>query len=76
MRIHPPLIEKDGKKEFVVLPYEEFLAIQEALEDFDDLKELRAAKAEAGDEPAIPRHLGIATQRLVTGENEDETPQS
>lgn len=38
------IIEKDGKKEFVVIPYEDFLKIQEALEDYDDLKELRAAK--------------------------------
>ena len=39
MSIHPQIIEKEGKKEFVVLPYEEFLAIKESLEDFEDLKE-------------------------------------
>ena len=54
MSRHPQIIEKDGKKEFVVLPYDEFLAIQEALEDFDDLEELRAAKAEAEKKPGIP----------------------
>jgi len=32
MALHPQVIEKKGKKEFVVLPYEEFLSIQEALE--------------------------------------------
>ena len=37
MSIHPQVIEKEGKKEFVVLPYEEFLAIKESLEDFEDL---------------------------------------
>ena len=31
MSIHPQVIEKDGVKEFVVLPYEEFLAIQDQL---------------------------------------------
>lgn len=41
MSIHPQIIEKDGIKEFVVLPYAEFLQIQEELEDFDDLKTLR-----------------------------------
>lgn len=54
MSIHPQIIEKEGKKEFVVLPYEEFLAIKEALEDFEDLKELREAKAESANEPTIP----------------------
>ena len=39
------------------------------------LDELASAIAE-GDEPAFTRHMGIAKQRLVTGENEDETPQS
>jgi len=38
------ILEKDGKKEFAVLPYEDFLRIQEELEDYDDLKELRSAK--------------------------------
>ena len=50
MTIHPQIIEKEGKKEFVVLPYEEFLEHQEALEDYEDLKTLRAEKVEAGHE--------------------------
>lgn len=45
MSIHPQIIEKDGIKEFVVLPYEEFLRIQEELEDFEDLKVLREQKS-------------------------------
>ena len=53
MSITPQIIEKEGKKEFVVLPYEEFLAMQEALEDFEDLKDLRDAKATDGNEPAF-----------------------
>ncbi len=52
MSIHPQVIEKEGKKEFVVLPYEEFLAIKESLEDYEDLKELREAKSAEGDAPA------------------------
>ena len=44
MSIHPQVSEKEGKKEYVVLPYEEFLAIKELLEDFEDLKDLREAK--------------------------------
>jgi PHD/YefM family antitoxin component YafN of YafNO toxin-antitoxin module len=52
MSIHPQIIEKNGKKEFVVLPYEEFLRLQEELEDYQDLKTLRAEKARAEHEPS------------------------
>ncbi|HZG53433.1 MAG TPA: hypothetical protein VEZ40_14980 [Pyrinomonadaceae bacterium] len=45
--LHPEILSKNGKKEFVVLPYEEFLALQELLDDVEDLLELRAAKREA-----------------------------
>ena len=54
MNIHPQVIEKEGKKEFVILPYEEFVAIKESLEDYEDLKELREAKAEEADKPTVP----------------------
>jgi hypothetical protein len=50
MSIHPQIIEKDGIKEFVILPYAEFLQIQEELEDFDDLKTLREEKILAAGE--------------------------
>jgi len=51
MSIHPQIIEKDGRKEFVILPYEEFLHLQEQLEDYQDLRMLREEKASAGAEP-------------------------
>ncbi|CAN5866476.1 hypothetical protein BH11VER1_BH11VER1_27030 [soil metagenome] len=51
MSIHPQIIEKAGKKEFVVIPYEEFLLIQEALEDYEDLLALRNEKAATHAEP-------------------------
>jgi len=35
------------KKKFAVIPYEEFLEMQEMLGDYEDLKDLRQAK-EAG----------------------------
>ena len=47
MSIHPQIIEKNGVKEFVVIPYDEFLRIREELEDYDDLKTLREEKAAA-----------------------------
>ena len=52
MSIHPQIIEKVGKKEFVVLPYEEFVLMQEALEDYEDLRALRDEKSASHGEPA------------------------
>jgi len=48
-----PKAEKDLKSMSFsnVLPYEEFLMLQEALEDFEDIKTLRSEKAEAALEP-------------------------
>ena len=54
MSIHPQIIEKDGIKEFAVLPYKEFLEIQQILEDFEDIQDLREAKAEEFNAPTRP----------------------
>jgi hypothetical protein len=43
--LHPQVIERNGKKEFAVIPYDEFLKLQEYLEDLEDLKLLREAQA-------------------------------
>ncbi len=64
MTLHAQIIEKDGKKEFAVLPYEEFLKVREILEDYEDLQDLRAAKTESGDSKSYSveeaaRELGI-----------------
>jgi DNA integrity scanning protein DisA with diadenylate cyclase activity len=53
MSIHPQIIEKDGIKEFAVIPYQEFIEIQQILEDFEDLQSLREAKSEDYNKPAI-----------------------
>jgi len=44
-----------GRKslEFVVLTYEEFMKIQEELEDYEDLKELRKTKQEEANAPTV-----------------------
>ena len=62
--LHPEILKKNGKSEFVVLPYEEFLAIQERLNDADDVLELRRAKAAEANEPMVSlsdakRELGL-----------------
>ena len=54
IELHPEIVEKDGKKQFVILKYEEFVAIQQALADADDLAALRAAKEDEHGAPTIP----------------------
>lgn len=51
--LHPNILKKEGKKEFVVLPYDEFIALQEELQDYYDLKDLRAAVATEKDAPTV-----------------------
>ena len=46
--LDPKILEKNGKKEFAVIPYEEFVKIQEELDDYESLKALREAKAKEG----------------------------
>ena len=54
LKLHPEILMKNGKKEFVVLPYEEFMALQEQLSDAQDLMELRKAKREQEGKKGIP----------------------
>jgi len=42
--INIQVIKKNGKNEFVVLPYKEFLKVKEELADYADLRSLREAK--------------------------------
>ncbi len=54
MKLHPQIIEKQGKKEFVVLPFEEFENLLEIAEAYEELVELRQAKLQTHQEPGIP----------------------
>ena len=61
--LHPETLEKNGEK-FAVLPYGEYLALQERLADADDVLELREAKRAEGTEKSFPladvkRKLGL-----------------
>lgn len=51
--LHPEILSKNGRKEFAVLPYEEFVALQEWLADIEDLLDLRATKEAERDAPTI-----------------------
>lgn len=53
IELHPNYLEKNGKKEFAILPYEEFIRIQEELADYEDLRMLREAKEIEADSPTV-----------------------
>ncbi len=53
MRVHAEILKKNGKNEFVILPYEEFMAIRAALDDVQDLRTLRRAKTREGRSPTL-----------------------
>lgn len=64
MTLHPQILINDGKKQFAVLPYEEFVSLKKRLEDMEDLLELRKAKKVEGLKSTVPlarakRHLGL-----------------
>jgi PHD/YefM family antitoxin component YafN of YafNO toxin-antitoxin module len=52
-QLHPQFLTKNEKPEFVVLPYEEFIDLQERLEDLEDLLDLRNAKEVEEHEPSL-----------------------
>jgi PHD/YefM family antitoxin component YafN of YafNO toxin-antitoxin module len=62
MNLHVNYVKKNGKKEFAVIPYKEFIELQEQLADYEDLRELRKAKAKEADAPTVS--LEEAKKRL------------
>ena len=65
LELHPEILRKNGRNEFVVLTYEEFVALQERLADAEDVLELRQAKAEDTQEPSVS--LDEVKRRCDTG---------
>lgn len=53
MRLDAEILRKNGKNEFAIMPYEQFVAVREALEDLEDLRTLRRAKAREGKSPTL-----------------------
>jgi hypothetical protein len=53
MVVNAQIIKKNGKKEFAVLPYDEFQKIEEELASYEDLRCLREAKTAERDAPTI-----------------------
>lgn len=44
LTLNPNVLEKNGIKEFAVLPFDEYLALKEELQNYEDLKNLKEAK--------------------------------
>jgi hypothetical protein len=51
--LNAQIIKKKGKNEYAIIPYEEFLELQEELHNYEDLRCLREAKAVDKDSPTI-----------------------
>jgi hypothetical protein len=67
IKLHPEILHHEGKPQFAVLPYAEFLAIQDELEDAACLRILRKAKGAEGAAKGISlkdlkSRLGLGTR--------------
>jgi hypothetical protein len=51
--LNAQIIKKRGKNEYAVIPYEEFLKVQEELHNYEDLRCLREAKEAEKTAPTI-----------------------
>ncbi len=63
IELHPEILKREGKQ-FVVLTNEEFEAVRELLNDYEDLLDLRSATTEERDEPTsslmdVKTELGV-----------------
>jgi hypothetical protein len=54
VQLHPEILSTNGVKQFAVIPYEEFVKLQEILEDLEDLADFNEAKAAEGNSESIP----------------------
>ena len=53
IKLHPKILERNGRREFAVIPYEELVKIQEDLDDYESLKALREAKIKETDAKTV-----------------------
>lgn len=68
MKENIQLIERDGKPEWAVLPYDEYLKLLEQAEMLEDIRDYDIAKAELenGEDELIPSEV---VESLLNGEN-------
>ena len=76
IEFHPQFLKKDGKNEFVVLPYDEFVTIQELLEDAEDVLLLEQAKREDQGKPGVSleemmKRFGLTAEDAASRDSSD-----
>jgi hypothetical protein len=54
LELHPEFLKKNGRNQFVVLPYDEFVQLQEQLDDLADIRALDEAREKERHLPGIP----------------------
>lgn len=54
LELHPQIISKEGKREWAILPWEEFERLAAMIEDAQDLRDLDAAIIENTNDAPIP----------------------
>jgi len=64
VELHPEFLTKNGEREYAVLPYSEFVALEEWLEDVEDVLDLRDAREDDDGSPGysieqVKQDLGI-----------------
>ncbi len=62
--LHPKFLSSNGTRQFAILPYEEFVALQEWMEDMEDLRDLELALEENDGQPSytleeVKKELGF-----------------
>jgi hypothetical protein len=62
MTLNAQILVKNGKRQFAILPYKQFVALQRRLTQMEELLELRKAKRSEGKKRSIP--LAEARRRL------------
>lgn len=54
IELHPEFLTRNGRKEFAVLRYEEFVELEEWLQDASDLLEIQFEREQLPEEPNVP----------------------
>ena len=75
IEFHPEFLKKDGN-DFVVLPYDEFVTIQELLEDAEDVLLLEQAKKEDHGKPGVSleeimKRFGLKAEDAASRDSSD-----
>ena len=62
LKLHPNFLKKNGRKEFVILPFDEYERIEELIQDAYDIRAMRQARRKDADKPSLS--LAEAKERL------------